>query len=535
MRNIFTLSIAVLWSATFWAQSPEKMNYQAVIRDASDNLVISQTIGMQISILQGSADGKSVYLEKQTPTTNTNGLVSIEIGIGTTDDDFSAIDWSKGPHFIKTETDPAGGDNYTITGTSQLLSVPYALHAKTAENFINYSEGTLWMASGDDAYYDTGKVGIGTNAPTHTLHVLADNPFPVKVESLTGTDSGIEFANSLGTQGYMGSIGLGNDMAMGTVDGNTTGNLLFLTNNLVRMNLSSAGNLGVGTLAPDAKLHVNASEPEALRIESSQNGVTSEYYTSSGRVGYVGSLFNENMDFGTVSENTTGRVYFRTQGLRRLAISAEGNIGVGTITPVSRLDLLGGQWDVSNTEGDFRIGNNNYRLKFGVATGGGGAGISRVRAVGGANQLRLGAGDSDVVIVDEDRIEINGEVNTPATGTANMVPIAYGNVEGIYHNATYNTVPVSSGTGNFSVSKGHRNWPSFYYVAGEYLITIDGVDYNDTDYVTVVTTRGGGNSNAWVTASAHVDGKLMISFMGFDENMDPEFKTNNFYFVVYKP
>jgi hypothetical protein len=82
---------------------------------------------------------------------------------------------------------------------------------------------------------------------------------------------------------------------------------------------------------------------------------------------------------------------------------------------------------------------------------------------------------------------------------------------------------------------GYRNSPSFYYVYGEYIITIDGVDYNDTDYVTVVTTRGGGNTNAWVTASAHVDGKLMISFIGFDENMDSEYKVNNFYFVVYKP
>jgi hypothetical protein len=241
------------------------------------------------------------------------------------------------------------------------------------------------------------------------------------------------------------------------------------------------------------------------------------------------------MDFGTVSDNTTGRVYLRTQGLRRFAISAEGNIGIGTITPVARLDLLGGQWDVNNTEGDLRIGSNNYRLKIGVATGGGGAGITRIRTVGGANQLRLGAGSSDVVIVDEDRIEINGEVNTPTTGKANMVPIAYGNVEGIYHNDIYNTVPVSSGTGNFSVSKGYRSWPNFYYVAGEYLITINGVDYNSTDYVTVVTTRAGGNSQAWVTASAHVDGKLMISFVGFDENMESEYKANNFYFVVYKP
>jgi hypothetical protein len=95
---------------------------------------------MQISILQGSAGGTAVYVETQTPTTNANGLVSIEIGAGTVvSGDFTTIDWANGFYFIKTETDLLGGANYTITGTSQLLSVPYALHAKTAETLSGSS------------------------------------------------------------------------------------------------------------------------------------------------------------------------------------------------------------------------------------------------------------------------------------------------------------------------------------------------------------------------------------------------------------
>lgn len=116
------------------AQAPEKMSYQAVIRGTNNNLVTSAAIGMKISILQGSALGTAVYVETQTSTSNANGLVSIEIGNGTVvSGSFTAIDWSNGPYFIQTETDPAGGTNYSISGTSQLLSVPYALHAKTAE------------------------------------------------------------------------------------------------------------------------------------------------------------------------------------------------------------------------------------------------------------------------------------------------------------------------------------------------------------------------------------------------------------------
>jgi hypothetical protein len=135
MKKFLTFSTAVLLMASVFAQAPEKMSYQAVIRNSSEALVTNTTVGMQISILQGSASGTAVYVETQSPTTNANGLVSLEIGVGTVvSGDFTTIDWANGPYFIKTETDPTGGTSYTITSTSQLLSVPYALHAKTAES-----------------------------------------------------------------------------------------------------------------------------------------------------------------------------------------------------------------------------------------------------------------------------------------------------------------------------------------------------------------------------------------------------------------
>jgi hypothetical protein len=117
------------------AQSPEKISYQAVIRNSSGLLLNNVQIGIQINILQGSANGTSVYAEVQTPTTNANGLITIEIGDGSImSGNISNIDWNNGPFFIKTEIDPEGGTNYTISGTSQILSVPYAIHAKTAES-----------------------------------------------------------------------------------------------------------------------------------------------------------------------------------------------------------------------------------------------------------------------------------------------------------------------------------------------------------------------------------------------------------------
>jgi len=122
----------LLISTSVFAQSPEKMSYQAVIRNSSDVLVTNTQIGMEINIRQGSIAGTIVYTETQTPNTNANGLVSIEIGGGA---GFNTIDWSAGPYFIETKTAVAPPlTTYTITGTSQLLSVPYALHAKTAES-----------------------------------------------------------------------------------------------------------------------------------------------------------------------------------------------------------------------------------------------------------------------------------------------------------------------------------------------------------------------------------------------------------------
>ena len=135
MKKLYTFLAAILLTATTFAQAPEKISYQAVIRDSGGALVSEQAVGMQISILQTTATGAAVYIETQTPTANVNGLVTLEIGTGTViTGSFNSIEWDNGPYFIKTETDPTGGTNYTISGTSQLLSVPYALYAKTSGN-----------------------------------------------------------------------------------------------------------------------------------------------------------------------------------------------------------------------------------------------------------------------------------------------------------------------------------------------------------------------------------------------------------------
>lgn len=213
---LFLLSAFVTFSIL--AQSPEKMSYQAVIRNSANQLIINHQIGMQLSILQGSISGTAIYIETHTTTSNANGLVTIEIGNGTLlYGNFSTIDWSAGPYFIKTETDPTGGTVYTITGTNQLISVPYALYAKTAESLnggvvetdpvfgasvaagitgtdtlfwnqkynlpalttgsILFSDGTTIEDDPDNLYWDNNnkRMGVGINNPVSTIDIKSSN------------------------------------------------------------------------------------------------------------------------------------------------------------------------------------------------------------------------------------------------------------------------------------------------------------------------------------------------------------------------
>ena len=140
MKKILFLFLSILTFAYSFGQAPQKMSYQAVIRNASNNLVSNSNVGMKISILQGSATGSSVYSETHAATSNSNGLVTIEIGTGNIiSGNFGSINWGQGAYFIKTETDITGGSNYTLIATSQLLSVPYAIYAENSGGMSDYA------------------------------------------------------------------------------------------------------------------------------------------------------------------------------------------------------------------------------------------------------------------------------------------------------------------------------------------------------------------------------------------------------------
>lgn len=148
-----------------FSQTPEKLSYQAIVRDSDNNLVIASDVAIKIDILSNSPEGNSLYQETHYTTTNENGLVTLEIGTGTIAwGRFDTIQWGEDLHFIKTQIDPSGTGHYTLSGVSQLLSVPYALHAKQADsitgtisaaqvtglNTTTYSETTATLFEGWD-------------------------------------------------------------------------------------------------------------------------------------------------------------------------------------------------------------------------------------------------------------------------------------------------------------------------------------------------------------------------------------------------
>jgi len=129
MKKLVLLSLlTLLCSAVGIAQTPQKMSYQCVVRNSTGALVSNSPISMRVTILKNLAT--PVYVETHTPTTNVNGLATVQIGGGTpVSGTFASVEWGNGAFYLKTEVDPSGGTSYSITGTSQLLSVPYSLFA----------------------------------------------------------------------------------------------------------------------------------------------------------------------------------------------------------------------------------------------------------------------------------------------------------------------------------------------------------------------------------------------------------------------
>jgi len=166
MKKIITLFIFLI-STSLFAQVPQGISYQAIALNTSGNPVVSSNVGIRLSILDNSATGTVLYTETQVKMTNAQGLFNLVIGQGTpTTGTFSTINWGTNSKFLKVEMDIAGGTSYVLVGTTQLLSVPYALAADSL--ITSPGEGITLVSPNGTPYQvtvnDSGQLSLPTTA-----------------------------------------------------------------------------------------------------------------------------------------------------------------------------------------------------------------------------------------------------------------------------------------------------------------------------------------------------------------------------------
>jgi len=342
MKKTITLLFLILFSLISYAQTPQGFNYQSVVRDASGNVLTNTTIGVQFKLHQGTATGTVVYTEIHTPTTNAYGLFDLIVGQGTTTNDFSTISWSSDSYFLEVSIDVSGGTAYTSMGTTQLLSVPYALQAKYVENGDELGSHTLteniktdgyWISNdGDDEgllVNSGGRVttsnklflGSNINLDTHWINGDGTNNNGIQFDasgnvitsakvsvggnlqlndnwlSNDGDDEGIKILDN-GTIELTGNIKLADNWLNN--DGGSEG-LQFDTDG----NVTSSGTL---TLGGNALLNnnwlSNDGGDEGLQIDDSGNVTTSGDITLGGNLDFSGIITSssENQIFGTYDD-----------------------------------------------------------------------------------------------------------------------------------------------------------------------------------------------------------------------------------------
>ena len=187
------------------AQAPDALSYQATVRNSSNDLIKNQNVSSRFSILKGSVSGTVVYSETQMQSTNANGLLTSKIGNGTVvTGSFSNIDWGADNYFVKTETDPNGGSNYSIVGTTQLLSVPYALYAKNSGSSIPGPQGPQGIQG---LKGDTGAAGLKGDTGAQGLQGIKGDTGATGLQGLKGDTGAAGPKGDTGVQGLQGLKG----------------------------------------------------------------------------------------------------------------------------------------------------------------------------------------------------------------------------------------------------------------------------------------------------------------------------------------
>ena len=363
-KLIFLLTLFVGFVQAL-AQVPEAFSYQAVVRNASGEVISNQPVNFRISILSGSEIGTTIYSETHSVTTNNFGLANLAIGTGDNQTGiFSPGGWGLDAHFIKIEVDPAGGSSFLHLSTTQLLAVPYAFHSQTVEedqvddadadpfnelqdisllgNELSISDGSTVILSDEvnDADADPGNEIQDISISGHDLSISSGSTvtLPDQVD-----DADADPVNELQDISFVGnelSITGGSTVIIpdevNDADADPGNELQQISIEADQLSLSKGGgtvtlpsdgdNWGTQTIKSDATLNGEGTLASLLKI-AQQGAINGQVLK------WDGSDWTPNADeTGTPVWNTNGSNIFYNSG----------NVGIGIENPTNIFELNGG-------------------------------------------------------------------------------------------------------------------------------------------------------------------------------------------------
>ncbi|QSE97181.1 hypothetical protein [Fulvivirga lutea] len=412
-----------------YAQAPNSFNYQAVVRDEAGNILSNKQVNFNISIIEGSETGSTVYSENHLVTTNANGLVSLQIGAGTVlVGDFSAINWGESTHYAKVELDINGGTNFELLGINKLNSVPYALFANKVD-----PSSLPWKINAGNLYYNDGYIGVGTDNPGHHLEINVDatgdegiNRQFISVRNVNNTFksyAAVGLASGTGANKSDGSIAVtamnysalpdlagmtyvvNNENGVAVRARNANGKIKFWTggdgSSFERMTINSLGNVGINNTSPNYTLDINGTlNTTELLVNGNPIAPNSPWSKNSDNIffneGLVGIGTNNPGHHLEINVDATGddginRQFISVRNVNNTfksyaavglasgtgANKSDGSIAVTAMNYSALPDLAGMTYVVNNENGvAIRARNANGKIKF--WTGGDGSSFERM-------------------------------------------------------------------------------------------------------------------------------------------------------------
>ncbi len=499
-KKLMAAAIMVLILATgAQAQIPQTLNYQGVLTDASGVVVSDGDYSVEFSLYTVASGGSAIWSNTRT--------VSVSHGI------FNVILGESAPLNLPFSTQYYLG--MAVEGESELA--PRVQLAASA-----YSLNSRGVFGDSNIFPHAGKVGIGTMTPhvdakTHIMLPNSGNFANLMIESpANDVGYGIEFVNPDGSWKVGPNIGNYSNNHF-----RISGPGLGLDDMLVML---TTGEVGLGITSPAEKLDVDGGVKIGNSTGTNEGTIR---WTGSDFEGYNGSSWQSLTGGGGSLPSGTAGQTLRHNGTSWVANSGIYNngtyIGIGDVTPEAKLNIGGGQWNLNASEGDFKIGNSTYRLKFGVATGGGGAGTAGIRAQGGMAKLIMGAGSKEVLHVD-------------STGTVSVGSDLYtGNLEiyregisgsmtNIYTNSYGGNLNLYDESGGLTASmQADANGEGGYIFAGRGSgltgFRVDG-NYNGTNEPSVSVIGSSRSATFYMGSSGNSSVQLPTDAISSDEMLD---------------